>query len=233
MKRLVVCLLFLSAAIFVFAQNAETVLEASITEMTGTVEIKKPGSENWSAAKTGDRLEKASVISTGFKSTAILSVGNSTIVVRPLTRLSLEELVGQENAETVNVALRTGRVQVNVTPPAGSRIDLSIRTPAVTASVRGTTFEMDPVNISVSDGVVSYEYAAGQGTSRPVLVSAGQRSRADGGRIVNPVTIIQESLSLPELPGQEAMARAEFMARLEPYMGSANIPIDVYEENYE
>jgi ferric-dicitrate binding protein FerR (iron transport regulator) len=140
--------------------------------MTGTVELKRARSNTWVAAAVGAQIESATVVSTGFRSTALLAIGNSTIVVRPLTRLTLDELMTQNNNETVNVNLNTGRIRVDVNPPAGGRSNFSVQSPSSTASVRGTAFEMDTVSIRVSEGAVSYS----SGGSEPVIVSAGQES---------------------------------------------------------
>jgi hypothetical protein len=83
-------LLFVMGVMSAALLGAQT---AVIREISGTVEVKQPGAQGWEAAKEGQRLETASLISTGFRSTALLSIGNSDIAVRPLTRLSLEEIL--------------------------------------------------------------------------------------------------------------------------------------------
>ena len=42
--------------------------------------------------KKGDILVPGDVVSTGFKSEAVLSIGESTVTVRALTRLTIEQL---------------------------------------------------------------------------------------------------------------------------------------------
>ena len=201
MKRLSVLILFMLGAVLVFAQTPE----ASIREMTGTVELKTPDSADWKPAQRGDLLERATIISTGFKSTAILAVGNSTLTVRPLTRLSLEELVSREETETINIGLRTGRIQVNVNPPAGSKTDFTVRTPVATASVRGTIFDIDPLNVKVVEGTVMFTPVSAVGLL-PVQVNAGQSSQveSDTGQAANPVVVAETNRNLPALTGQEA-----------------------------
>ena len=70
-------------------------LTATVTEIAGKVECKLPGKE-WRSAKTGDVLPAGSLIATGFKSTAILKTESAVLTVKPVTRLSLEELVQSE-----------------------------------------------------------------------------------------------------------------------------------------
>ena len=219
MKRLLVLFLFLQGAALIFAQNPE----AFIQDMTGTVELKAGGSGDWVPAKTGDRLESATIISTGFKSTALLTVGNSTMMVRPLTRLSLEELLlDRDNVETINVGLQTGRVQVNVNPPAGSKTSYTIRSPMATASVRGTSFYLDPVNLRVIEGAVIFQPVTDSAVHRPVTVSAGQETLVDidTGSAVNPLTASETNRSLPALAGRDAAPSAGNTSRPRNYQGA-------------
>jgi hypothetical protein len=144
-------------------------------EVQGTVEIQNAGSAGWKAAAPGDSIEKNTVISTGFKSTALVALGDSRISIRPLTRLTLEELVQRNGAEEVNLSLRTGRIRAEVTPPAGLRSDFTVRSPAATASVRGTVFTFDTIHLRVDNGRVLLE-----GADRQMMyVDSGQRSYVD------------------------------------------------------
>ena len=196
--------LILTGAALCYAQSPA----ALIREMTGTVEIKKSGSTDWVAAKTGDTIEKSTVISTGFRSMALLAVGSSTVMVRPLTRLSLEELMNQGDTEEINIGLRTGRVQVDVKAPAGSRANFSVQTPSSTASVRGTMFDMTPLNIQVKEGTVVYRGSGEPG--RAVRVKGGQSSLVDdNGRAVNPYTDRENQRAFPALAGQAALTKGE------------------------
>lgn len=149
MKKMMTGFLLLMSAALLGAQTAPA---ARIREIIGTVEIKAPGASEWKAAEAGQELERASIISTGFRSTALITIGNSTITVRPLTRLSLEEIT--QSGEQVTLNLRAGRVRADVSPPPGRKVDFSIRAPTVTASVRGTVFEFDGTRLSVEDGRV-------------------------------------------------------------------------------
>jgi hypothetical protein len=225
MKQLFFILFTLSAG-FLFAQNTEAVIK----EMTGTVELKRSGSASWAAAKAGDRIGKDTIVSTGFKSMALLVVGNSTITVRPITRLSLAELMNQNETETINVNLATGRVRVDVNPPAGGRANLTVQTPSATASVRGTAFDMNTVNIQVQKGAVDYMAANGTFNNRPVTVTAGQESRIDTitNNAVHPITAAEAARNLPDLPGQWAhIPPVNNGARLVVPDGALTVDVDV------
>jgi hypothetical protein len=142
-------------------------------------------------------IEQAALISTGFKSTALLDLGNSTIVIQPLTRLSLEEIIEQQGNEQVNVYLRSGRVRAEVRPPTGGTINFSVRSPTVTASVRGTVFDFDTVNIKVAEGRV--EFAGPTGSL--ALVRAGESSSVnEAGSTVSAPVEEKTAALVPALP---------------------------------
>lgn len=133
-----------------FAQNGE------IREISGTVELKRAGETAFVAARAGDPVARNTVVSTGFRSSALIQVGSSLITVRPLTRLSLAEISSSAGTETINVSLQTGRVRVDVKPPAGTRTAMEVRGPSATASVRGTSFEFDTHSLTVLEGNVAF-----------------------------------------------------------------------------
>ncbi|MCL2006911.1 MAG: FecR domain-containing protein [Treponema sp.] len=114
-----------------------------IRELSGEVELKHASSANFAPANVGDEVREDTVISTGFRSSALVEVGNVLFTVRPLTRLTLTEVTVSSDSETVNANLQTGRVRVEVNSPAGLRTSMSVSSPSATASVRGTIIEFD------------------------------------------------------------------------------------------
>jgi hypothetical protein len=204
-------LLLMSAALL----GAQT---ARIREINGRVEVKTPEALEWQAAKVGQVLDKASLISTGFRSTALVGIGNSTIVIRPLTRLSLEEIAAAREGEQVSLNLRAGRIRADVNPPAQGNISFTVRSPIATASVRGTIFEFDGSRLRVEEGRV---YLAGINAGG-VYIRQGQAVEAvtEKGKISIPIEIIKEELS-PVLPaGVDAESTA-----ISPGPSSANLDI--------
>jgi hypothetical protein len=170
---------------------------AIVRELYGTVELQAPGATVWAPAKEGDVLSRKTVISTGFKSMAVIGLGNSILTVRPLTRLTLEELNQSWGQEQVRLNLRTGRVRAEVTSPLGGQTRFEVISPMVTASVRGTVFEFDTLNLEVNEGTVQFTGA----DQSIVLVDAGGTSLADPatGRPADPALIGRTELS-PALP---------------------------------
>ena len=174
--------------------------EARITGISGTVEFRESATEQWRPATVGVVIKKNTIISTGIRSGAVITLGASRLTMRSLSILTLEELVQAEGTEEAVLFLRTGRVRADVTPPSGMSADFTVRSPTTTASVRGTSFEFDGRRLSVESGRVRLSNQSGQ----KVFVNAGQQSYADTGsqqRLVSPfeAETTQLTPSLPEL----------------------------------
>lgn len=194
MKKTFLIIIFVLTGLNAFSQNAV------IDQLTGTVEVKQPGEISFKAASKGDTVFQNTVISTGFKSYAIVKAGSTTITVRPLTALSLAEIQKSDDAEILNVNLQTGRVRVDVKPPAGVKASATMTSPLATASVRGTSFEFEANNLYVTEGTVSFTGNKGQS----VLVSAGGNSRVEQGLATAPRTERSSNLMPPSPVGTGA-----------------------------
>lgn len=183
-KSLGILILCIAAGISSLAAAA---LTATITEVAGKVECKLPG-KDWVAAKTGTVLPAGSLISTGFKSTAILKTESATLTVKPVTRLSLEELVKSEGTTKTQMFLMAGRVKAEVTPRKGEQAEFKVKSPTATASVRGTGFEFDGQNLLVDHGAVQFESDTGIGISQ--TVTSGEFSTlSQTGTVTAPVAV--------------------------------------------
>jgi hypothetical protein len=211
MRRTGLGFLFLMSAALLGAQTAR------IQQISGTVEVKAPGAA-WRAAEAGQVLDAAWLVSTGFRSTALVSIGNSTITVRALTRLSLEEIVAVQNGEQVTVDLRVGRIRADVKPPAGGRTNFTVRSPTVTASVRGTVFDFDGSRLRVQEGRVYL----GSGNVAGVYISTGHTATVDAetGKTARVIETVKEELT-PALPAGVDAAPVVIM----PVASRANLDI--------
>jgi hypothetical protein len=200
MKKIgVVLMMGLFFSVWATAQATAQDLRAVIRDVSGLVEIRSPLSSDWVAAKQGDVLSADTSISTGFKSSALLAVGTSTVIMRPISRLTLRELVRLQGDEQVQLELLAGRIRAEVTPIEGKAVSFTVISPMVTASVRGTAFEFDTINLLVEKGTVRY---LGEGSGRAVLVRGGQGSWVDeiSGKVASPAAVAAENLA-PILPG--------------------------------
>ena len=180
-----VYIVFISASPAVSAQEP---VQAVIRELAGTVEIKQANSEAWEAAAQGQILAWDTTISTGFRSAAVIVLGDSLITLRPLTRISIVELTRTQDNEKVELNLQSGRVRADVKAPEGGQTEFVIRSPNATNSVRGTVFEFDTLELTVLEGTVEFLGIPNGISSTPFLVDAIGFVRLDEytGRVSSP-----------------------------------------------
>jgi hypothetical protein len=166
------------------------------------VEIMLPGENSWKAAVPGQPIGGDTKISTGFRSTAFVTLGNSTLIIRPLTRLTLDEIIHIQGDEKVNISMQIGRVRAEVKPPEGGATSFTVQSPMVTASVRGTSFDFDGTNLTVDEGRV---HITG-GDRAGVYVGVGQRSYSDPqtGKTTGGAVSFLADLS-PSIPSADAL----------------------------
>jgi len=216
MKKLFLTVFLMGSALYAFAQNG------IIRELSGEVELRQAGSVEFVPAAVGSEVAPDTIVSTGFRSSAIIEIGSATLTVRPLTRLSLTEIRAAAGTENTSVSLQAGRVRVDVRPPAGTAASFTVQSPSATASVRGTSFEVDARSIRVIEGTVSFRGAAGV----PVMVQTGGESVAEvGGRTADPVQNIFQALSPPTPVG--AGVSGEMAPASVPAISAGNITITV------
>lgn len=137
MKKLICLFLFsLLIGTFSFASNEVAI----VNSVVGKVEIQL--NENWVQIKNGDILTPGTVISTGFRSSAVLYIGKSLIEVRALTRLTIEEIVEQNQNYNTTMFLDAGNIKADIKKSDNKRVGFKVRTSVATASVRGTSGEI-------------------------------------------------------------------------------------------
>lgn len=196
-KIMLTVLLTVSVVTITFAQNGV------IRELTGDVELRHEGASAFVPASAGAEVAPNTIVSTGFRSSAVIAVGSAVITVRPLTRLSLTDIQSASDAENVNVNLQAGRVRVEVKPPSGTRSNLTVQSTSASASVRGTTFEFDGFNINTEEGNVIMRGTSGVGI--PVTEGNASFPNTDGS-VVDPVTIAVSSTQPPVIIGSQPSA---------------------------
>ena len=150
-------------------------ISAVVEEADGKVEVKAPGG-NWQTAEAGMEVSSGTTVSTGFNSKALISIGESVLEVKALTRMALEELIEREGTVDTKLHLKVGKVKAEVKSTRGMRNNFRLRSPVSTAAVRGTNFEYDGYTLWVEEGTVVMGNRIGQ--KRPV--SAGEESSTDG-----------------------------------------------------
>ncbi|HCM27498.1 MAG TPA: hypothetical protein DIC34_13295 [Treponema sp.] len=172
-----------------FMASAVWAQQAIFTEVSGKVEYQTAGG-GWKPALVNDKIGKGALISTGFKSTAVVMVGPTSITLKPITRLTLEQMIQTEGGTQTELYLLSGRVKADVPPQVGKTTEFKVKSPTATASVRGTGFEFDGVNLIVDRGTVQLFTPTGQfrrvGASEFSYVSAG-------GVVASPSAVVLET----------------------------------------
>ncbi|MBI4230417.1 MAG: FecR domain-containing protein [Planctomycetes bacterium] len=123
------------------AAEARAPLLVTIIQVEGSVEVRLPGEEAWKPAAVDMTLPEASELSTGFASRAAFRTPEgATLLVRPLTQLKIGAAYREEDVSRLEVELKIGKIRAEASELTGES-DLRVRTPRLTASVRGTVFE--------------------------------------------------------------------------------------------
>ena len=190
MPKRFLCVLFILiiTGSFLFA------LEGKIVETIGKVEVQKAG--EWVPAKAGDILAPGSVISTGFKSEAVLSIGKSTIKVKALTRLTIEQLYENNGNHASSVYLDVGSISADIKAAEDKRVGFTVKNPSATASVRGTEGDI------FADGRLF-------GISGVWAVSAPEaRIYSVGGQLIASAPVVEEAAGASEGEPSDASGAA-------------------------
>lgn len=145
-KKLFLCLTLILFATLCFAQSRNI----QVVSAVGKVEKQQDGL--WVPVQVGEVLSKGTLISTGFRSSATLKFEGSVISVSALSRLTIAELLENENSRDTSVFLDAGKIKADIKTSDNKRVSFTVRTPIATASVKGTAGL-----VSALGDVVSYE----------------------------------------------------------------------------
>ncbi|GAB1484635.1 FecR domain-containing protein [Treponema sp.] len=206
MKKLMIIGAFASLVLsMVSAQEAE------FSELNGKVEYQVPG-KDWRPARQGDKIGKGTLVSTGFKSNVILKIGNTSINIKPITRLTLEEIIRTEGGTQTQLFLLSGRIKADVPPQANQKTEFRIKSPTATASVRGTEWEFDGINLLVFRGTVQMMTSSGQ--SR--LVRIGEFTYITPFGTVSPPAAVEIEQGLARIDELVDQAKTSSISQIEP-----------------
>jgi hypothetical protein len=112
--------------------------EATLVEVKGTVDVKRPEDKDWVAAARNMKLKKGSEICTSVSSTAgLLFTGNVKIDVKPLTQAKVEDLAKLGNTLNVDLKLKFGSIEVDI-QKGDLNSDMKVSAPNSTTSVSGS-----------------------------------------------------------------------------------------------
>lgn len=182
MKKIILSfvLIFNLMSFKIFAEN----FSAQVLQVSGKAEVLN-GTE-WKVLSVGDTLQNGDTIQTGFKSSLVLKVKESTINVAALTRMTVEQLSGNSQKDDVRVFVKTGSVNSNVQKSPNKKLGFTVRTPVATASVRGTEFSVENTFNSVAVSTSRGSVAVSRGTNSVQVAqetdsSEGENSESEEG----------------------------------------------------
>lgn len=168
-------LLYLTFLLIFFAPSHLFAVDAVVQSTEGKAETREPEGQ-WQPAEPGLTISRGTYISTGFNSKMVLELGASTLEVKALTRMQLEQIVENNDSLDTDLFLEVGKVEADVQSTEGLRNNFKLRSPMATAAVRGTSFVFDGFTLWVTEGTVVLSNRVGQNRG----VSAGQESSTDG-----------------------------------------------------
>ncbi|MBQ9630716.1 MAG: FecR domain-containing protein [Treponema sp.] len=140
MKTKIAKILFVAVALIGFALAPLVADSATVVSVEGKVEVNRNGA--WQALSEKSRIAEGEIISTGFKSKALIQYQGAVLQLGPLTRVTLEKLAQGEKSDTMSVYLNTGAVRSTVRHTENKRVSYTVRNPVAVASVRGTIYDM-------------------------------------------------------------------------------------------
>jgi hypothetical protein len=154
---------------------------AVLTVISGNV-LMRFGAGDFSAATDGAVLYVGSTVRTSAGARAVLTLfEGSTVELEPASDIAIEDATTRGASTIVQLAQSLGRSWHVVTHLTTADSRYEVRTPAATASVRGTSFEVavddGTTTVTTTEGRVATADAAG---SNEVLVSADQTTTVRG-----------------------------------------------------
>ena len=204
---------------------------AVLTVISGDVQTRFGGS-GFASATDGAVLYVGSTVRTSSDARAVITLfEGSTIELEPASDITIEEAVSRSGSTIVQLAQSLGRSWHVVTHLTTADSRYEVRTPAATASVRGTAFE-----VAVDDGLIGPSTTvtttegrvatADTGGSGEVLVAADQvttvrantapeppRSAPEAQRVVSVAVMSESSLVVDPLGRANGFKNGKFFAQ--------------------
>ena len=202
-------------------------LDAVVVSVLGKAEMQT--AKGWQPMKEGSKLTAGTLVSTGFKSQAVLAIGKSTVTVQPLSRLTIEQLTERADSDVSKIYLDAGSIKADIKAAENKRVGFTVKSPVATASVRGTSGTIDSFGVlestsgvwmvapaSENDGTVVQGVAVAKGSIITVgsdgRVTPPQQANAQAATGANPVSVLpsvaEASASVTASPAAAAQSAA-------------------------
>ena len=172
-----------------------------VLEIENTLEVRRSGAAVWDPGRTNQILLPGDRLRTGERSRAVLRLSNLTLI--RIGELSVLEVPEPEPTERIGLNIFKGIFYFFHRDKPG---DFQIRTPTVSATVRGTEFNVEVAEdnktvLALLDGEVEATNEFGS-----VQVRTGELVVAEAGRqpvktaVINTANVIQWCLYYPTVP---------------------------------
>ncbi len=194
-----------SASICLFAQDSTSsnkapeplpvppvdVASFTLTNATGTVEVKKNGSDAWVALAQGSAFSEKDAIKTGAASDAEITLPDSSVLKLKENSSFEIDVVN----DTIIYVQKQGAIFYKITPVASAHPPIKVGTPTATALVYGTAFattvkDANNASFAVVQGKIGVKGSSGE----EVFIKAGEFSRATSGAVDKPKKLPAEGL---------------------------------------
>jgi hypothetical protein len=175
----------------------------TMTIISGDIQVRH-GAGSFAPADDGQLLTAGDTIRTGDAARAVLTYfEGSTVTLEPNTEVTIEDASTLTDGSTIVVILQNfGRTWHVVTKLVTGNSKYDVKTPASTASVRGTTFTVDVVfedsvpvaTVATTEGTVIHSAPDPQVPSkvRSERVTAGTAERIKKGEKPSPIVLTPE-----------------------------------------
>jgi hypothetical protein len=183
----------LIALILLLAPSAEAAdVTAVVAKITGKAQVLKDA--DWVPLTVGQQLAVGSTVSTGFRSELQLKIGPSTVTVKALSRLTVQDLIQTGTDVKTDLYLKVGKIDAEVNKSeAVTTQNFTVRSPVSTASVRGTAFTYDGFTLQVTRGMVEFSDLHGNKVFVPVGEAAKTLTANGHGLASNKNIVAQQS----------------------------------------
>jgi hypothetical protein len=171
----VIAALVVVPAVLILAQQRAASAATILSILDGSASVAR-GAAAFVVASDGDIVNTGDLVQTADRSHAMVTFfDGSTLEIEPATTVQIEEAAsGASGAIAIRISQTIGRTWASVQKLTRADSKFEVRTPTLTAAVRGTAFVTDVLadgtsSVQTTDGTVQ---VTGQGQS--VLVTAGQ-----------------------------------------------------------
>jgi hypothetical protein len=174
----VIAALVVVPAALVITQQRAAAAATILSILDGTASVAR-GTAAFAAASDGDIVNTGDRVQTAQNSHAMVTFfDGSTLEIEPATTVQIEEAASVDGATAIRISQILGRTWASVQKLTRADSRFEVRTPTLTAAVRGTGFITEVLadgtsTVRVTDGTVQ---VTAQGQS--VILSAGQSTAA-------------------------------------------------------